>query len=131
VSSVAELIEAVYLAVSQNYHNLNWLRDRAILAPRNEDVHELTNQILVMLPGVVNEYESIYTVVDADEVNFPQEFLNALDPAGLPPHCLSLKVGSPIILLLNLDPPKLCNGTRLYAKKMLGNVIEATINRKG
>jgi hypothetical protein len=33
-------------------------------------------------------------------------------------------MGSPIILL---DPPKLRNGTRLYVKKMLGNVIEATI----
>jgi hypothetical protein len=63
-----------------------------------------------MLPGVVTEYKSIDTVV-----------------AGLPPHRLSLNVGSPIILLWNLDPPKLCNGTRLYVKKMLGNVIEATI----
>jgi ATP-dependent DNA helicase PIF1 len=81
-----------------------------------------------MLPGVVTEYKSIVAVVDADEViNFPQEFLNSLDPAGLPPHRLSLKVGSPIILLQNLDPPKLCNGTRLYVKTMLGNVTEVTI----
>jgi hypothetical protein len=55
VSSVAELMDAVYPAVSLNYHNLNWLRDRVILAPRNEDVHELTNQILDMLLGIVTE----------------------------------------------------------------------------
>jgi hypothetical protein len=68
---------------------LNWLRDRN--APRNEDVHELSNQILDMLLGVVIEYKPIDTVVDADEVvNFPQELLNSLDPAGLPPHRLSL-----------------------------------------
>jgi ATP-dependent DNA helicase PIF1 len=128
VSSVAELIDAVYPALSQNYHNANWLQDRPILAPKNEAVHEMTNQILDMLPGVSTEYKSIDTVVDADEVvNFPQEFLNSLLPAGLPPHRLSLKVGSTIILLRNLDPRKLCNGTRLYVKKMLGNVIEATI----
>jgi ATP-dependent DNA helicase PIF1 len=118
VSSVEELIDAVYPTLSQNYHNLNWLRDRAILAPKNEDVHEIMNQILDMLPGVATEYKSIDTIVDADEVvNFPQEFLNSLDLAGLPPHRLSLKVGSPIIILRNLDPPKLCNGTRLYVNR--------------
>jgi ATP-dependent DNA helicase PIF1 len=47
--------------------------------------------------------------------------------AGLPPHRLLLNVGFPIILLWNLDSPKLCNGTRLCVKKMLGNVIEVTV----
>jgi hypothetical protein len=79
-----------------------------------------------MLPGVVTEYKSIETVVDADEVvNFPPEFLKSLDPAGLPPHRLLLQVGSPIISLRNLDPPKLNNGTKLCVKKMLGNILEA------
>jgi ATP-dependent DNA helicase PIF1 len=133
MSSVAELTDAVYPAVFQNYHNLNWLRERVFLAAKNEDVHEIMNQILAMLPGVVTEYRSIDTIVDADEVvSFPPEFLNSLEPAGLPPHRLLLKVGSPIILLRNLIPPKLCNSTRLCVKMMLGNVTEATIlTRKG
>jgi hypothetical protein len=51
-----------------------------------------------MLPDIVTEYKSITTVVDADEViNFPPEFLNSLDSAGLPPHRLLLKVGSLIL----------------------------------
>jgi ATP-dependent DNA helicase PIF1 len=104
------------------------LRERVILASKNEDVYEIMNHILAMLPGVVTEYKSIDTVVDADEVvNFPPEFLNSLHPAGLPQHRLLLKLGSPIISLRNLDPPKLCIGTRLCVKKMLGSVIEATI----
>jgi ATP-dependent DNA helicase PIF1 len=45
----------------------------------------------------------------------------------LSPHHLLLQVGSPIILLRKLDSPKFCNGTSVSVKKMLGNVIEATI----
>jgi hypothetical protein len=85
-------IDAVYPAVFQHYHNLNWLREGIILAAKNEDVHKIMNQILAMLSGVVTEYKSIDNIVDADEVvNFPPKFLNSLDPAGLPPHHLLLK----------------------------------------
>jgi ATP-dependent DNA helicase PIF1 len=45
----------------------------------------------------------------------------------MPPHNLQLKVGSPVILLRNLNPPRLCNGTRLVIKKLMKNVIEAII----
>ncbi|KIH43492.1 hypothetical protein ANCDUO_26501 [Ancylostoma duodenale] len=31
------------------------------------------------------------------------------------------------MLLRNMDPPKLCNGTRLCVKNLMPNVIEATI----
>jgi ATP-dependent DNA helicase PIF1 len=43
------------------------------------------------------------------------------------PHCLHLKVGSSIILLWNLNAPKLWNGTRLGIKRLMPNLIEATI----
>ena len=41
--------------------------------------------------------------------------------------CLILKVGSLIILLWNINSPKLRKGTRLAVKKILPNLIEATI----
>ena len=46
---------------------------------------------------------------------------------GLPFHILNLKEGSPIILLRNLDPPRLCNGTRLVVLQLLDNIIIAEI----
>ncbi|KAH0816064.1 hypothetical protein GEV33_006727 [Tenebrio molitor] len=55
------------------------------------------------------------------------EFLNSLDLPGLPPHNFQLNIGSVVIMLRNQNQPKLCNGTRLVEKKLMGNVIHATI----
>lgn len=73
-------------------------------------------------------YYSVDTVIEPeDSTTYPTEFLNSLSPRGLPPHQLKLKIGIPIILLRNLDPPKLCNGTRLIITRLMKNLIEATI----
>lgn len=126
--SIDELIECIFPNILQNYRNHDWLRERAILAPKNIHINAINFQIQAKLPGVVTTYKSIDSVMNQDEaMNYPIEFLNSLEPAGMPPHCLNLKVGSLIILLRNINPPKLCNGTRLAVKKLLPNLIEATI----
>lgn len=106
-----------------------------MLAATNIDVNSINRTILNRINGNAVTYKSIDTVTrDEDVVNYPVEFLNSLDLPGFPPHILQLKVGVPIILLRNIDPPRLCNGTRLAVKKMQNNLIEATIitgNYKG
>lgn len=80
------------------------------------------------LPGELITYKSVDTATNQDDaVNYPTEFLNSLELPGLPPHNLQLKVGSVVIMLRNINQPRLCNGTRLAVKKLMSNVIEATI----
>ncbi|XP_060882071.1 ATP-dependent DNA helicase pif1-like [Metopolophium dirhodum] len=127
LQSKEELIERVFPNIIQNHRNHNWLSG-AILAPKNVHVNAINYLIQEKLPGAVISYKSIDSALnEEDAVNYPVEFLNSLEPPGIPPHFLNLKVGSSIILLRNLNAPKLCNGTRLSVKRLMPNLIEATI----
>ncbi|XP_019175422.1 PREDICTED: uncharacterized protein LOC109170687, partial [Ipomoea nil] len=56
------------------------------------------------------------------------EFLNALRCSGVPNHALTLKVGSPVMLLRNIDHTLgLCNGTRLIVTRLADHVLEGQI----
>lgn len=46
---------------------------------------------------------------------------------GVPSHKLRLKVGVPVLLMRNLEAPRLCNGTRLQITKLGRNIIRAII----
>ncbi|XP_075437913.1 LOW QUALITY PROTEIN: uncharacterized protein LOC142476424 [Ascaphus truei] len=135
MTSIEDLIHHVYPNLLHNYTNHQWLCERAILAAKNTYVNDLNHQIQDIIPNTITQYNSIDTVVDCDEaVNYPTEFLHSLEPSGMPPHHLRLKVGAPIMLLRNLHTPNLCNGTRLCIKTLMPNLIEATIltgNAKG
>ncbi|XP_065320848.1 ATP-dependent DNA helicase PIF1-like [Gordionus sp. m RMFG-2023] len=61
-------------------------------------------------------------------MNFPIEFLHSQTPSGMPPHKLTLKVGTIVMLLRNLSPKKgLCNGTRLIIRHLHINFIDAEV----
>eukprot|EP00102_Acyrthosiphon_pisum_P013585 XP_008183218.1 PREDICTED: ATP-dependent DNA helicase PIF1-like [Acyrthosiphon pisum] len=128
--SKEELIHRVFSDIAQQLNNHNWLGERAILAARNilVDVDDLNEKIQKFIPGQLFSFKSVDNVMNQDDVvNYPTEFLNSLELPGLPPHNLQLKVGSIVIMLRNINQPRLCNGTRLAVKKVMNNVIEATI----
>jgi len=65
----------------------------------------------------VSEEDGMYYV-------YSTEFLLQLNASRLPPALLCLKVGSPVILLRNLDPGKgLCNGTRIVVLNIRRKVL--------
>ena len=128
VQSVEALMNNVFPNIQTHFKNHEWLCERAILAPKNINVNSINLQIQQQLPGETISYKSIDTAADANAaVQYPTEFLNSLEPSGMPLHNLQLKIGSPIMLLRNLDAPRLCNGTRLSVKTLMPHVIEATI----
>lgn len=128
VSSKDNLINKVFPDIIANHKNTKWLSERAILAAKNKDVDDLNFIIQNQIVGTLYSFKSIDCVTNEEEsTNYPTEFLNSLDMPGLPPHNLQLKVGSVVIMLRNLNQPKLCNGTRLVIRKLMSNVIHASI----
>lgn len=129
VSTVEQLTSTIYPDIANiKEKSCDWLCERAILTPKNENANIINNILLGSFESAGMEYNSIDSVLKSDEVVcYPVEFLNTLNPPGFPAHKLLLKVGAPVMLLRNLNPPKLCNGTRLQVKALHQNVIEASV----
>ncbi|KAF7826328.1 ATP-dependent DNA helicase PIF1-like [Senna tora] len=107
---IQAIVESTYPKLLDNFKNHVYFRQTAILSPTLDDVAQVNEFMLGLLP--------VYTT----------EFLNTICDSGLPYHQLKLKVGAPIMLLRNIDRSMgLCNGTRLILTRMCEHVIEASI----
>ena len=129
VNTTEELTERVFENLNPKYKDLNWLCERAILATKNDEVDKINMMLLNKMSDVdAKSYKSIDMPIDETEAyQFPVEFLNTIEMSGIPPHNLKLKIGCPIMLLRNIEPPKLCNGTRLVVTELYEHFIEAKI----
>ena len=65
---------------------------------------------------------------DATAAQYPVELLQSLDTPRLPPSELHVKIGCPLILLVNLAPScGLCNGTQMVLCQVTHRVLEVLI----
>ena len=127
IKSVDRLIENVYPDIQNNFRDLEWLMERAILAPHNHTVDEINNCVLDKIPGENVTYRSIDTLKNDETSNvYPTEVLNSLQPPGIPPHILALKVGVRLIVLRNLAPG-IANGTRLILVRAMERCLETIV----
>lgn len=103
------------------------IQDRGILCPLNEDVDEINQTALDLMQGECHTFLSADKVQETEgEGDVPEEYLNSLLIPGIPHHKLELKIGTPIILLRNLDPKNgLCNGTKLIISRILSQFVIA------
>ncbi|KAG5545929.1 hypothetical protein RHGRI_018181 [Rhododendron griersonianum] len=132
---LTELLSTVYPQLEiQTTSTPTYLTERSILSARNEDVNAINAVALNVFPGDVFTYLAADKLSKDDELDrsitnrYPNEYLNSLDPPGLPSFRVELKVGCPIMLLRNISPKNgLCNGTRMMVVRCGTRIIEAKI----
>nr|GEU77088.1 DNA helicase [Tanacetum cinerariifolium] len=138
-NGLTKLIEFIYDKDIILHPNAKDLQDKAIICPKNDIADVINAKVMDMLPGCATTYisndEAIPHGQNGGEVEllYPIEYLNTLNFAGIPPHELKLKIGSPIMLLRNINIiGGLCNGTRMIVTTIeLANVDDSGQQNKG
>lgn len=109
-----DLISKIYLFIAIIPLTTQYLASCAILAVANIDVIWFNNLTLEIMRREWQMSKSMDKAADpADRETFLPEFFHQIYKPFLPPYILRLKVGMPIMLLRNLDLPRLCNGIRI------------------
>ena len=55
---IAAIVDAVYTDMVNQYKNIDYLRNRAILCPKNDTVDEINTYIVSLLPAEIKQYLS-------------------------------------------------------------------------
>ncbi|CAF1859751.1 unnamed protein product [Brassica napus] len=128
------LAHAAYPNFLQNYWDKDYLKERAVLTPTNNTVHYVNAYLLSKIPSQAREYlssESVEFEATPDDdwtTHYPPEYLNSLEFSGLPNHRLCLKIGTPVMMMHNLNQDQgLCNGTRMVVTRLGNRVVKARI----
>ena len=134
VPNVGALIQFTYPAFHSNLPPpSSYFLHCVVLSPRNVDVDNLNMQLLNEMSGDKMVFYSSDSVLyesgaDMEHTEHSPELLQSLNPNGLPPGELHLKIGCPLILLRNLSPHDgLCNVTRMILLGATRRVLKVQI----
>lgn len=129
-----ELVTETFGSNPIDHTNIGNLLHTAILCAKNDDCSKLNDHIVhTLIRGESKTYLSLDSVQSEDPQDvqlYPTEFLNSIDPSGLPPHKLVLKVNTIVMLIRNLNSKRgLVNGLRLIVKQLNEfNIVAQTID---
>ncbi|XP_019163181.1 PREDICTED: uncharacterized protein LOC109159536 [Ipomoea nil] len=131
---IATIADNTFPGFGRGNEDLSYLKDSAKLAPTLDVVDSINKYMNDHNPAEGRTYLSCDSVCKSDSNAdmladlHTLEFLNGLQCSGVPNHALTLKVGSPVMLLINIDHTLgLCNCTRLIVTRLADHVLEAHI----
>ncbi|XP_071720736.1 uncharacterized protein [Rutidosis leptorrhynchoides] len=131
---IEAIADTIFPNFMEKHKDEEYLRERAILMPRNDDADQINKHMFKKLQSQSMIFQSSDEIckgsTDAleQQQSYSVEFLNKLNFPSVPHHKLKLKIGQPIILLRNLYPSSgMCNGTRLIITDFQKFVIQARI----
>ncbi|GKB09391.1 ATP-dependent DNA helicase PIF1-like protein [Tanacetum coccineum] len=117
---IEDIVAETYPNFIERQHDDEYLKEQAILTPRNDDVDEINTYMFNKLAAMSVTYNSADEICKASTKSldqqqlYPTEFLNMLNFSGMPPHALCLKKELPIMLLRNVN---------LHAKILIGSHV--------
>ncbi|XP_042029804.1 uncharacterized protein LOC121776687 [Salvia splendens] len=118
--SLQNIVTSIYPSYMNNQELSCHLHDRAILAPTSD----VDGRVYLSSDSISKSDQSSNGFAEIHSM----EFLNNLKCSGTPNHELLLKVGTPVMLLRNIDHANgLCNGTRLIITSLGDHVLEAKV----
>ncbi|GJR70890.1 DNA helicase [Tanacetum coccineum] len=106
---MSELIDFIYDEATLKTLTAGTLQEKAIVCPKNDTAGAVNAKILSSIGGsskiylINDEAIPICRETSETEMLYPMEYLNTMAFPGFPPYELELKVGSPIMLLRNVN----------------------------
>nr|GEV90313.1 ATP-dependent DNA helicase PIF1-like [Tanacetum cinerariifolium] len=129
---IQQIVKETYPNFVETQRDVEYLKERAILTPGNDDANAINAYMFEKLAGESITYNSAYKVYKASTETlsqqdlYPMEFLNSLNFSRMGPHALCLKKELPVMLLRNINPSQgLCNGTQLIITEIGEFIIPA------
>ncbi|GJT76783.1 DNA helicase [Tanacetum coccineum] len=108
-TSLSKLINFIYDDTTLKTPTADSLQEKAIVCPKNATADDVNAKILSNIEGQSKIYLSndeaipMGSITSETKLLYPIEYLNTITFPGFPPHELELKVGSPIMMLCNVN----------------------------